>query len=591
MATTRDPFESYLLKADNLFQAGDIVQAGQIWQAILKKSPNHSDARAGLYKVKLYFDARATQDGLIPGQEALLAPTPAPPAQPAPAPVVSHADDIERLLRDGCTLFDMGQSEDALKKWEQILELEPGHQLATAYIQDARKDLGFLASPEPAALAPAEMDPVPEPVAKAPISQRDLPERIENLLRDGTQLYDMGMAEEASQKWEQVLELAPGHADAQTYLAMAKREREAAPAPVPAAPVAAIRPKEDPDVRLRKAESLLHQGRLEESAFLFQEILNLAPENFRARQGLRQANGLIEARQHTHAAPLPAMYPPTPPVPWAEAEGLAEAPAPMALVAAEDAPEAVEPPATLTAPPPVARKGLEIPKLLRQLEAEIPAWLKTPVAIGSLVGGIILLNLAFLWFRSHRKDVLLTNAVVDFRTTTQGQLARSMEIADLTDNATTLRREAESLLESQPLFAYYRGQELIRLNPLDGPAAKLMGRAGQLMAQSPGFGKGSLKEVEKLLATGDLDGARKMLLNLLQAEPENPDLKARAGRVFLTLTEIYALKERWGDAEDQLKEGQMMFPADKSWAARLQLLGRIKNLRPEERKPWIPLLG
>jgi len=47
---------------------------------------------------------------------------------------------------------------------------------------------------------------------------------------------------------------------------------------------------------------------------------------------------------------------------------------------------------------------------------------------------------------------------VDFRTTTQGQLARSMEIADLTDNATTLRREAESLLESQPLFAITAGR-------------------------------------------------------------------------------------------------------------------------------------
>lgn len=588
MATTRDPFESYLLKADTLFQAGDIVQAGQIWQAILKKSPNHSDARAGLYKVKLYFDARATQDGLIPGQEVPASAAPPTAAPPVAAPPVSRTDDIERLLRDGCTLFDMGQSEDALKKWEQILELEPGHQLAHAYIQDARKDLGFLAAPSPTP-PPADVMPALEPAAKPTVPQKDLPERIENLLRDGTQLYDMGMAEEASQKWEQVLELVPGHADAQTYLAMAKRETAAAPIPAP--PLPAIRPKEDPEIRLRKAESLLHQGRLEESAFVFQEILNQAPENFRARQGLRQANGLIEARQHTHAAPPPAMYPPTPPIPWAEAEEPAGSAQSLELVSAEYAGEPVEPPATLTAPPPAARKGLEIPKLLRQLEAEIPAWVKTPGAIGALVGGIVLLNVAFLWFRSHRKDVLLTNAVVDFRTTTQGQLAHSLEITDLTDSPATVRREAEALLESQPLFAYYRGQELIRLNPLDGPAAKLMGRAGQLMAQSPGFGKGSLKEVEKLLNTGDLDGARKMLLNLLQADPENSDLKARAGRVFLTLTEIYALKERWGDAEDQLKEGRIMFPGDKSWPARLQLLGRIKNLRPEERKPWIPLLG
>lgn len=591
MATTRDPFESYLLKAENLFQAGDIVQAGQIWQAILKKSPNHSDARAGLYKVKIYFDARATQDGLIPPTEASANPLPDPP--PVVAPAVSRTDDIERLLRDGCTLFDMGQSQDALKKWEQILELEPGHPLAIEYIKDAKKDLGLdtaLDAPAPPPESLQESEPAPAPA----LPQRDLSERIHQLLRDGTQLYDMGMAEEACLKWEQILALYPDHKDAQTYLAMALRERSATPAPPPpsAPPTPALRPAEDPEVRLRKAESLLHQGRLDESAFLFQEILNVAPQNFRARQGLRQANGLMEARQHTHAAPAPDMYPPTPPIPWAEAlvAQLDEIPAEIPP-ASDSGTEGIQPPATLTTPPPPARKGLEIPKLLHQLQDEIPTWLKTPAAIGVLVGGILLLNLAFLWFRSHRKDVLLANAVVDFRTSAQGPITRNLDLTDLTENPATVRKEAESLVESQPLFAYYRGQELIRLNPLDGPAAKLMGRAGQIMAQAPTTGKGSLKDVEKLLATGDLDGARKMLLNLLQATPDDPGLKARAARVSLSLTEIYALKERWGDAEDQLKEGQMMFPGDKSWAARLQLLNRIKSLPAEERKAWISLLG
>ena len=590
MAISNDPFTSYLAKAETLFQAGDVVQAGQIWQAILKKVPNHSDARAGLYKVKLYFDARATQDGLSPDQ-AMAAALPAEPAAPTP---VSTADEVERLLRDGCTLFDMGESQDALKKWEQILVLEPGHQLAEAYIKDARRELG-LESPVREAEATDATTAMAVASQPSPITQAAIPERIEKLLREGTQLYDMGMVEEACRMWEQVLQLDPDHGDGQAYLSMAKREHSATPAvpppPVPEPPTSHP-PKVELEPRLRHAESLLHQGHLEEAAYCFQEILALAPQNFRALQGHHQANGLLEARQHTHAAAQQEMYPATPPVPWAEEEIAPEAPV---LIKADygSEPEVlpVHPPATLTAPASPTRRGLEIPQLLRQLEGEIPAWLKNPKIIGAIVGGVLVANLAFLWFRAHRKDVLLRNAVVEFRTSAQVPMARNLEILDFSENPEAIRKEAQSLLERQPLLAYYRGQELVRLNPLDAPAAHLMGRAGQLMAQTPGYGKGSVKEVDKLLSGGDLDAAKKMLLNLLQANPDDPDLKARAGRLSLALTEIYALKERWGDAEDQLKEARLMFPADKSWGARLQLLEHIKNLRGEERRSWITILG
>ena len=46
-----DPFQAHLLRAASLFEAGDVVQAGQIWQAILKRDPTHQAARAGLYQV------------------------------------------------------------------------------------------------------------------------------------------------------------------------------------------------------------------------------------------------------------------------------------------------------------------------------------------------------------------------------------------------------------------------------------------------------------------------------------------------------------------------------------------------------------
>ncbi len=690
----RDPFESYLKKAAALFEGGDVVQAGQIWQAILKKSPDHAEARAGLYKVKLYFDARATQDGLASEQKKELAaqsapaPVPAPQAAPsgpaelvrlleqgctlydaghfedaiakwdqvlekdphnvlakgyitgaqrilglpvqgetggsepratsalpadlylgtgavapppplekeAPAPPAAppvDKDEIDRLLRDGCTLYDMGQPQDALKKWEQLLNFDPSHELARAYIKDARRDLGLDTLSDGAIPAPVELPPTgvrpPDP-SPLPVDDQD---RVEQLIREGTQLFDMGMAAEAIQKWELVLALVPGHKDVEAYLAMARLETEVAPkvtaAPTPRpAPRPTAQPKtEDFEPNLRKGESLLHQGRFEEAAFLFQEVIKASPQNFRALQGLHQAEALLQAREATHTAPPAHLYPPTPPLP-----GLELAPAPLAAYTdPEPGPEAVEPPSALLAPAPPPRKGLELPELLRQMEAEIPAWLKRPRTILAIVAGIVLVNAGYMVFRWNRGESLLKQKTVSFREEALANVARNLEIANLDESPEAIRREAEGVLGDDPLRAYYRGQELIRLNPLDGPAAQLMGRASNAMAQAEGAGQGSVKEVERLLQVGELDAAERMLLNLLRKNPDDADLKARTARLSLALIQIYATKEQWGDAEDRLKRGRAMYPGDKAWRARLLFLGRVRAMGAEERKAWIRFLG
>jgi|GEM_PF-420429 len=701
--TTRDPFESYLKKAAALFEGGDVVQAGQIWQAILKKSPNHEEARAGLYKVKLYFDARATQDGLaserkngkdakpatpdpappaptggasnelarlleqgctlydaghfedaiakwelvlekdphnvlakgyiVGAQRILGLPAPeesvdagpratsalpadlylgagmipalppsspheipvAPPSAPAPLPGLDK-DEIDRLLRDGCTLYDMGQPEDALKKWEKLLSVDPDNKLAQAYLKDARRDLGLDTLSDGAVPAPVELPPTG--IQVAPTAGADLPveeqERLEQLVREGTQLFDMGMAAEAILKWEEVLARVPDHKDALAYRTMALHESEGetrtVSAPPPPAEKAVPRPPaQDFESNLRKGESLLHQGRFEEAAFLFEEVIKLAPQNFRALQGLHQAQALLEARQATHTPPPAQLYPPTPPLP-----GLELKPPPTNLVLAEPPPpEAgpIEPPVTLTTPAFPTRKGLELPQLLRQVEAEIPDWIKAPKVILAILAGVVLLNVAFLLVRSHRRDVLLGQAVASFRASAEAPVARNLDITDLAETPSAIRREAESVLSDDPLRAYYRAQELIRLNPLDGPAAQLMGRASSALAQSPETGRASVKDVEKLLQGGELDGAERMLLGLLRKNPDDADLKARLARLSLNLAQIYALKERWGDAEDQLKRGRAMYPTDKAWAARLLFLGRIKAMGAEQRKAWVQFLG
>ena len=73
---TTDPYLPYLRQADELFAHGEIVKAGQIWQAILKQHPSHTEARVGLMAVK---------ERLLALREAENTATSLPPLAP-PAP-------------------------------------------------------------------------------------------------------------------------------------------------------------------------------------------------------------------------------------------------------------------------------------------------------------------------------------------------------------------------------------------------------------------------------------------------------------------------------------------------------------------------
>lgn len=690
MSTPRDPYASYLQKAAQLFEAGDVVPAGQIWQAVLKKVPNHAEARAGLYKVKLYFDARATQDGLgeiaatvtappaapapappeptvdpevarlleqgctlydaghlpqavekweqvlarepgntlargyIVGAKRLLgqadadattaipvsgdgprattalpqglyagtglppvplaAPAQAPPRQ-APSPTPAADDEtLDRLLRDGCTLFDMGELQGALAKWEQLLALCPTHALALGYVADARRELGLA----PGASAPAP-PPAPAPTAP-PAPAVPTPrsaggeltdaerERLDQLIREGTQLYDMGMTVEATQKWEQALIMAPEHPDAAGYLAMAQRDAErhaTAPPPTagtarPAAP-SAPKPFAAQEELLKKAERLLQQGRADEAAFLFQQVVDEAPHNFRALQGLHQAQGLKAAQEAHHAHPAP---------PAADME---EAPEAEPLPAA--------PPPDLITAPATTRKGVEVPELLRQTLKEVPAPLKRPAVLAGIAGGILLLNLGVWGINRYRREVRLKESVESFRVAALQTVARSVQIPSLAETPGAIRQEAESMLSEDPLRALYRAQEAARLEPTDPATAQLVERARAALASGEAPPAGSAKELDKLLDAGELDQAARILRTLLRQTPDDEALKARYARLCLALAQIHASKERWGDAQDALRQGRALYPGDRAWQVRLILLEHLRGLSGQDRAAWVQALG
>jgi len=621
-----DPFEPYLNQAQTLFETGDVVKAGQIWQAILKRDPASEAARAGLYKVKVYFDSRATQDGLVkaapeaspevPNRQTLTPPSPEvnslldagcalydaglvakaiatwemalhqdpenplakgyidgarrklegdnapepvlvaePPPPPPPPP--EEDDQLDKLLRDGCTLFDMGQPEDALLKWERILAINPGHALAIAYANDARKDLG-LAPLVPGEGLPASAAPPPAPEAHEAHSDVDL-SRAGQLVREGVQIYDMGMVDEAIVKWEQALELEPSHRDAGGYLEMARRDREQL-SPARVAPAPPPPPPQDPlEPRILAAENLLRNQKFEEASFAFQLLLEGGSRDSRVLQGYQHARAFLSAQE----APPPEEPP---------------APAPPEPV------EPVGPPRTLTTKAPV-RSGLKLP--LGSLN--LPVWFESPKNLAILGGGILLAVLALGLFRSHQRDVALKDAILSAKANAMAPIARRSQVVSLAETPQEIRQEAEHALGDDPLTAYYRVQECLRLDPGDAASAQLLERARAKMAETPPVG--SELDLDKSMKSGDLEAARNAVFDQLRRNPDDSELKAKGRTILLALVQSYATNEHFTEAREALVQGRAMFPQDKTWPARLKLLEEIQAMGKPARANWIPLLG
>lgn len=584
---TPDPYAPHLRQADQLFAQGEIVKAGQIWQAILKQQPAHAEARERLLALRDRLLAqrqeaeRAAAQAAPPQPPAPLPepvqppPTPPPtPAPPAPALPLPSPVEPERLVIEGCTLYDMGQVADALQKWEQALALDPTQSLALGYANGARRELGLPALQGSAPAAPIE--------EKAPQADED----VDKLLREAVQLYDMGLTEEAISKWEHVLTLEPHREEIRGYLRQARLEvtqTAAQPAPVqppPPAPIPAPAPVPAPEaealaLKLRQAEHLLTLQRPDEAAFTYQQALRLAPGNPEALAGLERCR---RPRPQAGASNSGISLDPPGRISLVEEE--------PTLVVTD--PGRVEPPAAMTRSAPSPREGLSLPTRLQEASSRFP-WLREP-KVWAITGGSVLTLVVVLYaIHTYRRDQELKEAVKAARQAAIAPVAQQAQSPDLTETPAAILREGESVLEADPLRAYFRAQFILAQNPGDAAAAQLLEKA---KATLPGGAAGaSLPEFQKHLQVGDLDAAAKVMDALLRTQPDDPALRARAARLHLAFCAAHAGQAQWDKAADDLRQGRALFPSDKSWQARLLLLERVKTLPKSQQAAWLPLLG
>ena len=625
-----DPYAPHLRQADELFAQGELVRAGQIWQAILKQNPMHAVARANLLAVKqrllVLREAEATRAApppitqLTPPEPApapILEPVPAlepvpvkepvPRLEPVPEPelpvpplvdprstapeasprgqdarstapeapppvdsskVITGALDPSRLLREGCTLYDMGQVEDALKKWEQVLTLDPDHALARGYANGARRELGLASLEAPAPQASVE--------AEVEHGEYD----IEKLLREAVQLYDMGLTHEAISKWERVLVLEPQRQEIEGYLRLARTEaasEASSPVPVQAPPTAETGALE---LKLRQGEHLLNLQRRDEAAFTFQQALALAPGNVRALQGLERC-------RKPSGPPAPeSLSRPSAPVLSLDAQGR------IAMVVEEPRalpdPQGVEPPAALLKAAPAPREGLSLPERLREAVDKQP-WLKDPKVLAGVGGGVLALALVFGLVHSYQKDQALKEEVRALRAAAVAPVAQQAQSPDLAESPADLRQESETNLSIDPLRAYLRAETLLSRNPSDAAGAQLLEKARAGLRG--GVSGASLPEFQRHMQHGDLEAAHKVIDALLRAQPGDAELRARAARLHLTLCFAHASQAKWDEAQEDLLRGRALFPSDKTWQARLKLLHQVKALPKAQQPAWISLLG
>ena len=580
---TPDPYAPYLRQADDLFAQGELVKAGQIWQAILKQQPTHAAAREHLLALRERLLAQREAEA----REAAAPPPPLPPAPepppltepalvPPPAAAAPSLVEPHRLVIEGCTLYDMGQVPEALQKWEQVLAIDPTHSLALGYANDARRELGL---PPLQAGAPTPM------AAPAPVAEED----VAKLLREAVQLYDMGLTEEAISKWEHVLVLEPHREEIQGYLRQARQEltppgaqsTPQAPAPKPApAPASTPIQATNPDaqalaLKLRQADHLLSLQRHDEAAFTYQQALGLAPGHPEALAGLERCH-------RPEAAPGPM------------ARGISLDPqGRIAMVEEEPTPitadtDKVEPPAALTRTASAPREGLSLPGRLQEASSGLP-WLREPKVWAMAGGGTLALIVGLYALHTYRQDQELKEAVKAARLAAVAPVLQQAQAPDLSELPAAILREGETVLGADPLRAYCRAQAVLAQNPGDAAAAQLLEKA---RAGLPGGASGaSLPEFQKHLQNGDLDAAAKVMDGLLRAQPDDMGLRARASRLHLALCGAHVGQGNWNDAAEDLRRGRALFPGDKLWQARLQLLERVKTMPKSQQAAWLPLLG
>jgi tetratricopeptide (TPR) repeat protein len=544
----------FLKQASDFFDVGEVVKAGQIWQAILKRDSSIAEAKSGLLKVRA---------ALSKGEGSIAKP----PAQPKAAAPQAADGSVERFLQEGCSLYDSGALLGALDAWEKVLAIDPGHYLALSYTRGVRKELGLPINDDSS--VPQNTDSLPEtPVAPSqqpqgePIVQ-DVAhsvhqEKIVSLVERGSQLYKVGNLGSAIETWESVLALDPDNVLAKGYLTTARIDMKdrsvdnAAPFPT-----AEVGPS--------------HTDAL---------FISLDQSNPRAimpsdGQQFQKSGGLQQSEPFERSSQIDVPIGSGPPF------------ATIRPVAGIKKNIATQMPSLITSKHEPKRQGPAFSKEIKKLP--LLSRLASPLSFIITFGIILLLAAGVFWFISAKKDALLRATQAAIKEGAIKNAHQSIKIINLSLTTEELKSQARAALGNNPLRAYMLVQEVIALDPTDSSAAKLLDQAQQTMTTMPRAGTDA--DFNRLMAGANLDGAAALLEARLRQNPNNIRIREDLARLCLLQARSHIKQDNWNGARSRLLMGAALFPKDPTWQARLKLLEHLQSIPREEQQRWTELLG
>ncbi|MDR2560550.1 MAG: tetratricopeptide repeat protein [Holophagales bacterium] len=580
MATAaKKTIAEHLQHASLLFGAGEVVKAGQIWQAILKIHPSNEEAKAGLLKVRDALSKATTEE---PKPEVSL-------VEPESAATNSR-NPAELLIKQGRAHYDQGSLQEALVAWEKALEIDPGNNLALSYARGVRKELG-LPIPEtmgavqgpPSKRQPSELEGsvIGETAAQlqsakgqdeassGAVGNKRPPEGIAAQIEKGSQLYKMGKIVEAIAAWESALSMDPSSTLVKGYLAMAWEDLDGRRQPSPVG----ISPKKRDTLGGPEMPELGRQGGAVELA----DASEIAPQSTPLAIAV-DANSIEADVQAAGEADFGNPPEPEPP-------SRAKRPLGPATTPREGAPTKM--PAIIIENQAKTRQGPDLPQKLHGVPFLSRLFTPTAVKVASIL--IFVVAGATAWALWARRDALLRATQAAIVGEAIKAARRSVKDVSLSQSADELKSEARSAMSSDPLMAYLFVQELVNRYPNDTSPAKMLEQAKQAMAVAPKAKADG--DLNRLLSDGALDDAEALLKSMLMQSPNNTRARENLARVCLMQARHLVANGQWGKARARLQMGAALYPRDPSWQARIKFLESIQSLTKEDHARWAEMLG
>ena len=278
--------DAKLQQAIPLYQAGQLQQAEQICQQILKDFPQHADAlhllgviahQVGDYRIATSLITQAIEIdsnqssffynlGNVLGEqgrleESIEAYHQAIHIQP------DHANAYNNL---GIALQEQGRLEESIQAYQQAIRIQPGH-------SNAYSNLGIILKEQ------GRLEESIEAYHQAIHIRPDYADAYSNL---GIALQEQGRLEESIEACQQAIRLQPDHSDAYNNLGLALQEQGRLEESIEAYHQAIHIQPDHADVYSGLGIVLKKQGRLEESIQAYQQAIRIQPEHTGAYSNL-----------------------------------------------------------------------------------------------------------------------------------------------------------------------------------------------------------------------------------------------------------------------------------------------------------------